>query len=348
LTLNLEQKIGQMIISGFRGTKIDQSSQIVRDIKNFSLGGIWLTDNESPMADTIGNISDSSQLRTLIKELQSFSNIPLFISIDAEGGKVIRLKEKFGFPKTYSAKFLGELDDPDQTFAITEKLVLTLKELNINLNFAPVLDLNINPENPAIGGKERCFSDNPIKVVAHAKEVVKAHRKHNIITSVKHFPGHGNSKEDTHLGFVDITQTWKEDELLPYESLLESELVDTVMSSHLFHKSMDPQFPASLSKKILTNLLRDTLGFNGVIFSDDMNMKAISAYYDYEFAIQKGIEAGIDVFIQGNALNYDPDIVSKTHSIILRLVDEGKVTEERINQSYQRILNLKKSFQIIE
>jgi beta-N-acetylhexosaminidase len=180
-------------------------------------------------------------------------------------------------------------------------------------------------------------------VAMMAKEVIKMHRKYGVITSLKHFPGHGSSKDDTHLGVADVTNTWSEDELKPYKLLLDSGYVDGVMTSHIVNKNLDPKgYPGTLSKDILDDILRKRLGYNGVVFSDDMQMHAISKNYGLEETIRLAINAGVDVMcFSNNIAGSDERTVDKVHAIIKKLVSTGEIKPERIDESFQRILQLK-------
>ncbi len=342
----LEQKLGQLIISGFRGTLIDNSSKVLKYLRHNHLRNLWLVDNESPMAFTEGNIESSDQLKRLTSSLQSYGNNSLMLAIDLEGGEVVRLKEKYGFPKINSPQYFGNLDDISETRRNALMIAELLNVHGINMNFAPVVDVNINPECPAIGKRGRSFSGYPEKVYLHAKEFILAHREKNIATCLKHFPGHGSSVNDTHFGFVDVTAAWSNTELIPYEKLIEDGLADAVMTAHVFNKNLDEKYPATLSKKILTGILREKLGFDGVIFSDDLNMRAVYDYYSYEETIELSFNAGVDVLLQGNVMNYNPEIIDLTFSIIKKLIESGKISEQRIDESFNRVIKLKKKFGI--
>ncbi|HPR33678.1 MAG TPA: glycoside hydrolase family 3 N-terminal domain-containing protein, partial [Prolixibacteraceae bacterium] len=198
------------------------------------------------------------------------------------------------------------------------------------------------PESPAIGAYGRSFSANPDSVVFHASIFIEEHRERGILNCCKHFPGHGSATTDSHLGMTDVTQTWNETELEPYRQLIAAGVCPMVMSAHVFNQNLDPDYPATLSHSILTGILRDELGFDGIIISDAMEMKAIADHYGLETAIEKSIQAGCDILLFSNNISgYHPDIVPEIISIILRLVENGSITEERIRQSYDRIIELK-------
>jgi beta-N-acetylhexosaminidase len=178
----------------------------------------------------------------------------------------------------------------------------------------------------------------------YAKEVVKQHRKFGVVTALKHFPGHGSSKDDTHLGLADVTNTWSERELKPYRALLDSGYVDGVMTSHIVNKNLDRKaLPGTLSKLILDSILRKKLGFNGVVFSDDMQMKAIANNYGLDQAIKLAINAGVDIMcFSNNILGVENRTVDKVHDIIKNYVTSGEIKKSRIDESFKRIMKLKK------
>jgi beta-N-acetylhexosaminidase len=339
--VSLNDKIGQMVLVGFRGMKLDSSNPILADIRERHIGGVILFDYDVPSQSPVRNIESPSQVRDLTAALKEASPSPLLIAVDQEGGKVSRLKEKFGFPATVSQQSLGTSDDIVATRKSAEGTAKTLTECGFNINFSPVVDLNINPENPVIGGRERSFSADPAVVTKHAIEVIKAHHARGILTTLKHFPGHGSSKNDSHLGFVDVTKTWSPTELEPYEKIIAAGLSDTVMTAHVFNSKLDTSLPATLSGRTIDGLLRDELRFDGVVISDDMQMKAISARYGFEEAVLLAIGAGVDILAFANNSVFDPDVAASTIGIIRKAVRDGKVGEERIDRSYARIVRLK-------
>ncbi len=341
--MTLDEKIGQLIMIGFRGTELKNTSPILHSIKKYHIGGVWLTDDKSPMGETVGNIRSADQIKKLIEDLQSESATPLFVTIDAEGGKVIRLQEEYGFPKTKSAHELGKsqnIEDVTQNSALIAKMI---KELGFNFNFAPVVDLGVNPENIPLYKKERCYSPKTNDTIRFAKSFIKEHRDRGVLTLIKHFPGHGSSQDDTHCNLVDVTNTWNEKELIPYKTLLKNGMVDAVLTAHIINRNLDEQFPATLSKKIINGLLRTELGFNGVVISDDMNMGAIVRNYNYCEAVRLSIEAGLDIILNANVLQYDERISEITFNCIKNMVIDGTINEERIDKSVKRIMELKKS-----
>lgn len=335
---SLDIKIGQLIIFGFYGTTINSNDLVYKAVKDGKVGSILIYSRNLTQYNTAQN------LKNLITSFQNASAIPLFISIDQEGGIVNRLKPQLGFPIMPSAKWIGEMNNPDTTRFYADNIARTLSELGINLNYAPVLDV-FNPLCPVLGARQRCYSNDPEIITKHAGITIESHHSFGVKTVVKHFPGHGNSLMDSHLGLTDVTKTWQPYELLPYKYLIETNKVDAVMTAHIVNGKLDASLlPATLSKKIMTGLLRDSLGFNGVIFSDDMMMKAITEQYELEDAIFKAMNAGVDVLMFSNNItgikDYEP---ANIHAIIKKLVTSGKITMEQVDASYKRVMTLKMS-----
>lgn len=339
-TVSLEQKIGQMLLVGFRGMTVDANSSIIQDIQAGKVGGIVLFDYDVINKEFKRNIESPEQVKALVGALQEAADTPLFLSIDQEGGKVLRLKPSYGFPFIPSAYYLGQLNDPDSTRYYAELNAQNLADLGFNLNFAPVVDLDTLRDSGVIGRYERSFSKNAGVVTRNAQIVIDAHRAAGVIPVLKHFPGHGSSRDDSHLGMTDVTDTWTEVELEPYRQLLDEDYPGAVMTAHVFNRRIDVDYPATLSTKAM-NILRDTFGYQGVIVSDDMQMKAIADEYGLEQAIVLCINAGVDVLCFGNNLGYDEQIPEKFQQIILSAIAAGKVSPDRIEASYRRIMKLK-------
>lgn len=341
----LDEKIGQMLMIGFRGMVATSDSDIARDIRRYHLGSVIFFDVDMERNRAERNIASPAQLTALVDSLQSFARVPLLVAIDQEGGRVNRLKSSYGFPPSVSAQSLGRLNNTDSTRANADRTARTLKAIGINVNFAPVVDINSNPDNPVIGKLERSYSADPEVVTTHARIVTAVHREHGIITTFKHFPGHGSAWNDSHVGMADVTTTWAASELIPYRRAIDAGELDAIMTAHIFNANFDPSHPGTLSTRVLTGMLRDELGFKGVIFSDDMQMKAVTSFYGIEQAIELGIHAGIDILtFPNNASVYVPDLAERAFTTIKRLVSTGRISEARIDQSYQRIMQLKRRY----
>lgn len=342
---SLDAKIGQMLMLGFRGLDLKPDDPFVAELKTLNLGSVVLFQYDTILKIFERNIQSPAQLAALDQSLQTYANVPLFISIDQEGGIVNRLTEKMGFPATQSQQYYGTQNDLAATRAASEAEGKVLKAAGINLNLAPVVDVNVNPTNPIIGKYERSFSSDPKIVTAHALASIEGYHAAGILTTLKHFPGHGSSTGDSHTGFVDVTNTWQSYELDPYRDIINAGLADAVMTAHIFNSNLDPQYPATLSKKIITGILREQLGYDGVVITDDMQMGAIRQYYGYPEAVELAINAGVDILAIANNTIFEPDIAPRTVAIIKQLVADGKITPERIDQSYQRIMRLKARLQ---
>ena len=336
----ISTRIGQMIMIGFRGTEINP--KITKLIKEVKPGGLILMDYDLPSKGQIPrNIVNPEQTKQLIKDLQLASDTPLLIAVDAEGGLVNRLKPKYGFIDVPSAEKMGE-GTPGDTKRIATELAKQLKNLGFNTNLAPVVDVNVDEASPAIGALGRSFSSDPNLVIAHAREFINAHKQESIITVLKHFPGHGSAGEDSHLELVDVTNTYQKEELIPYQ-VLEA---DAVMTAHIMNKNEDPDYPATLSKIFLENILRNELNFTGVIFSDDMQMAAIRDIYGFEKAIIKAVNAGNDIILSSNNIEFNEDEAYKIRDIILEGAKNGKIPLSRIIESSDRIYNLKEKYNL--
>jgi beta-N-acetylhexosaminidase len=335
---SLDIKIGQMLMVGMSGKSVSANSSILNDIRNGKVGGVLLFEyNLNP-------INTQQNLAKLTDDLQQVASIPLLISIDQEGGQVNRLKTKYGFKPMPSAKNVADQNDLNYATEVSTTIAQILSNCGINLNFAPVADIHY-PLCPVLGKRNRCFSADPKVVTTYDSIYIQSHHNLGIKTSLKHFPGHGSSSADSHLGLVDVTRTWKKDELIPYTTLIQEGMVDMIMTAHIVNKKLDKSgLPATLSYKVITELLREEMGYKGVIISDDMQMHAISSHYSLEESLRRGILAGIDMFIFSNniegATQYTP---TNVHATIRRLVDKGVLSESRIQESYKRIMALKQS-----
>ncbi|WP_048152875.1 glycoside hydrolase family 3 protein [Methanolacinia paynteri] len=341
----LDEKIGQMIMVGFRGFTADNDSQIADDIRNGRVGGVILFDRDVALNSSERNIKSPEQVSLLNSQLQGYAEkIPLFISVDQEGGKICRLKESYGFPAVPSAEYLGSMDNETITREAGSILADTVKNAGFNMNFAPVVDLMVNPDSPAIGKLNRSFSDDPVVVARNAGWIIDEHQKAGIITAIKHFPGHGSAMADSHAGFTDVTDTWSEEELIPYEILIDEGVPDMVMTAHIYNQNLDPDYPATLSEKTITGILRDRLDYDGVVITDAMDMGAIADNYGMKEALNLSINAGCDIILFANNIVYDERIAENATGLIKELVLDGDIPEERINESYERIIRLKMKY----
>ncbi len=339
---SLEVKIGQMLMLGFKGFNVGDDETIVHAVQDQHVGNVVLFDLDlSTRQARPRNIESPEQLHRLCADLQGLASLPLSISIDQEGGVISRLKEKYGFPATVSHAALGERDDLAYTREQSGAMAKTLAEAGITLNLAPVVDVKVNPNSPIIARVERSFSADPEVVAAQAEAFIDAHHEHGVKCTLKHFPGHGSAVGDTHLGFTDVTDTWGEDELLPYRQLIGLGKADAIMTAHIFNANLDLELPATLSPAVITGLLREQLGYDGVVISDDIQMRGITDLFKVEKAIELALVAGVDIIAVANNLTYSGTIADRFFTTVNRLLDKDVLTEERIDQSYRRVMRLK-------
>ncbi|MGW4464950.1 glycoside hydrolase family 3 N-terminal domain-containing protein [Micromonospora sp. NPDC004704] len=331
----LRRKIASLLVVGFRGETVGTNDWIVKAIRN-GLGGVILFDRDLE-TDAARNITSPGQVTALVKSLRQASPGRLIVSIDQEGGKVARLNPGNGFPATKSEAEIGAANSPSTTRTWAQGLVHDLTSIGVNLNYAPVVDLDLNPNNPAIGKLARSFSANPDVVVRNATEEIQVHRAAGVRTSIKHFPGFGSATGNTDFAVVDVSKTWSRSELVPFQRLIDSGTVDSVLVAHLLIKQLDPSRPASLSPAVVTDLLRGQLGWQGPVVSDDMQAVAITSKFGRDESVALALEAGLDLLVFGNQQVYDTKIVDETLDNVVNLVRTGRLTEARIDQSVERV-----------
>lgn len=333
----LDEMIGQMLLVGFDGSDVNSRSfkETLVQLEGNEIGGVIFFEK---------NIKDKKNLEEMTKKIAAAQK-KAFISIDQEGGLVQRLNEKNGSKRYPSAANLVKTGSLTGAYNIYYEMAKELKEMGFNYNFGPCVDLTVNSKS-LIARNERGYSSNPEIVEKYAHEFMKAHNKNGLITSLKHFPGHGSPSGDTHLGFVDATETWNNIELEPYRVLLKDNSAKTVMISHIFNSRLDPKYPATLSYATVTKLLRQNLHYNGVIVTDDLDMGAIKDNYSLEEIVVGAINAGVDILLFSNFKEYNPELVKNIHEIVKNAVKSGKISDTRLKESYDRILRLKESIQI--
>jgi len=333
-----------MLIIGFRGTEIKELDKLIENINKYNIGGIILFDIDSPSKSFPRNIINKPQLKKLISDIKNKTRKDLLISVDLEGGKVNRLKPKYGFEYIKSQNQVAK-EGKKEANIVSKKIAKELKEMGINLNFAPSVDVNINPNNPIIGKIGRSFSSNPKIVGEFANIYIKNFQKEQIIPVIKHFPGHGSSNKDSHLGLVDLTQTYKEKELLPFKSIIENNYKGMIMTAHIMNKNIDKNFPATLSKKFIEGKLRKTLKFEGVVVSDDMAMGAIVNHFGFDNALTLAINAGCDMLVlSNNGKKYDDNLIKKAVNSIYNSIKKEKISIKKLKQATKRIKTLKEAF----
>ncbi|NCS99600.1 glycoside hydrolase family 3 protein [Candidatus Parcubacteria bacterium] len=338
----LSDRVGQMIMIGFRGKTLDSETESA--LRELNIGGVVLFDYDTPTKKYDRNIESPEQLAMLVRSLQDISDKRMFIAVDAEGGNVNRLKSKYGFTNIPSHQELGGFS-LEETKRYSKILGEQLRDLGINVNFAPVVDVNINPDNPIIGGFGRSFSGDPEIVINHAKAFIEGQKESGILSVIKHFPGHGSSVGDTHKGVVDITDVYKEEELKPFADLIDAGVVNAVMSAHIIDRNIDEIYPASLSKKHIEENLRSGIDFDGLVFSDDIDMRAISNEFSLEVIVELAINSGVDVIVSSNNITgYKSDRALDIHKAIIEAIKSEEIPVSRIIESSDRIKNIKENY----
>lgn len=328
--MTLDEKIGQMLILGFEGYMVDK--EVLSLIDDYHVGGFILFKR---------NIENNSQLLGLLndlKEANSQHSIPLFLSLDEEGGRVSRLTvELEALP---SNEIIGEKNDSDFSFEIGNIIGEKLRGFGFNMDFAPVFDINSNPNNPVIG--DRSFGSNPEVVRRLGVATMKGIQNKDVISVIKHFPGHGDTSVDSHLGLPKVDkglEGLENFELKPFKGAIEDG-ADAIMISHILFPQIDDENPASLSHSIITNILRDKMNFEGIVITDDLTMGAIIDNYSIEEAVIKAVIAGSDIVLVCH--DYDKEFAAiKT---LKDAVKDGVISEARIDESVYRILKLKKEY----
>jgi beta-N-acetylhexosaminidase len=320
-----------MLVAGFPGSAPASDDPIMRAIRDDGLGGVILFAR---------NIDSPSQLRQLTTTLRDAAGErTLLIAIDQEGGAVARLSPADGFPQTPTAAKVGRRNDPEYARQVGTAIAQTLADTGINLNLAPVVDLNVNPDNPSIGALNRSFSVKPEVVVAMASEVITGHHERGVLTTLKHFPGLGSATGNTDREFVDITTTWTEVELEPFRGLIAAGQADVVMVSNAFNGQLDLRNPASLSAPT-HNLLRDDLGWVGVVITDDLMAGALTDNYTADEVLRRAIRAGNDLLLLANTAAPAGDVVQPALDAIEGLVGSGQLDERLIDAAGARVAAL--------
>lgn len=332
-SMTLEEKVGQLVIVGVDGYENDEHSKQLMD--KYHAGGFILFKK---------NIQDSAQLLTLLnslKETNAASNkVPLFLSVDEEGGRVSRLPDEF--KKFPSNKVIGQKNDSSLSYQIGNILGKELGSFGFNMDFAPVLDINSNPKNPVIG--DRSFGTTAGLVSRLGIETMKGIRAENVISVVKHFPGHGDTSVDSHVGLPRVNYDLKRlesFELVPFKAAIENS-ADAIMIAHILLPKLDPENPASFSKAVITDLLRTDMNFNGVVITDDFTMGAIEKNYDMGGAAVKSIQAGADIVLVCHGFDKQETVIKA----LLAAAQTGQISTGRLDESVYRVLELKQRYSL--
>ncbi len=330
--VSLEEMLGQMVMVGFHGTMADEPwpLQLREQIESGLVGGVILYGY---------NIENPDQTGRLVAALRQPGQArALWVALDQEGGRVQRLRASKGFSDYLAASEVAATLSAQEAYDHYYQMACELRAFGFDFNFAPVVDLNLNPDSPAIGALGRSYGDHLETVVEYAGAAIEAHRDCGVRSSLKHFPGHGSAGEDSHLGLTDVTKSFRAVELEPYRKLLKRNQVDSVMIAHVVDRRIDT-LPASLSVRHIDRLR--SMGFEGVVISDDLQMGAIANYFDFEETVLHAIEAGNDLLIFSNYFDPDPEIPHRVQRIVKEAIAAGRLKPQQIEESYRRIKALK-------
>lgn len=322
-SMSQTEKLGQMVMIGIQGTKVDDDSLYM--LNQYHMGGVILFDR---------NMESPEQVKQLTSDLQAQSNekVPLFIGIDEEGGDVVRMAEKLTPPP--SQKEIGATGDIEQAKIWAIKTTKSLKDMGINVNFAPVADVGSNDK--------RSYSTDTNTVIDFVRAATKGYQQENIIYSLKHFPGIGKGRVDSHVdsSSIDVTkEILMAEDIIPFKTIIdESDPNDYfILVSHLKYPALDEEYPASLSSKIMTDLLRNELGYKGIIITDDMEMGAVANHNDFRSIGVKAVKAGADIVLVCHEYEHQQEV----YLGLLDAVNSGEISQERIDESVKRIIKVK-------
>ncbi|MBS4201155.1 beta-N-acetylhexosaminidase [Bacillus sp. FJAT-49732] len=328
--MSMDEKIGQMILAGITGTTMDTNNKSL--LTKYKIGGFIFYRE---------NLVNPQQTVQLLNELKSNDlALPLLLGVDQEGGHITRLPG--GLANFPTNQEIGTINNSQFSYQVGTLLGKELKAFGFNLDFAPVLDINSNPNNPIIG--DRSFGNNPEIVSKLGIQTMNGIQSENVIATIKHFPGHGDTSVDSHLELPIIKKTriqLEGLELIPFRRAIDNG-ADVVMVAHILLPQLDSNFPASMSKPIMTDILRNQLGFKGVIITDDMTMGAITEHFDIGQAAVQSLKSGSDIILVG----HEYDNIVEIFSSIKTAVQKGEISEQRLNESVERIITLKRKYKI--
>ena len=330
--MSLNEKIGQMLIVGFDGQNINENIKSL--ILDNHVGGVIFFSNNVESLEGVINLTNE------FKKINTSNKFPLFIAVDEEGGSVSRTPNEFlAIP---SAQYIGAFDDENINYNIGKIIADELKQQGYNMDFAPSLDILSNPYNTVIG--DRSYGETSDIVSRLGIKTMEGIRDSSIVSVIKHFPGHGDTDVDSHYGLPLVEKSLaelKELELIPFENAIKAG-ADAIMISHILLTKIDSENPATMSKEVITNVLRENMEFDGVVITDDMTMGAIIENYDIGEASVKSINAGADIILVCHGYENELNVINS----IKNAVKNNIISEERINESDYRILKLKEKYKI--
>ena len=334
---SMDEVYGQLLIVGFSGTTPDDPGvrQASEDLRRGLVGGLIVFER---------NVVDEAQLAALLSHLRRVPSAqPPFLAVDQEGGAVQRLSRLDSLRGAPSARWIAANASPSQAQALYGRMARRMAALGFNLNLAPVVDLDFGWRSPVIGRLQRSYGSDPDVVARYAGAFVEAHRAHGILTALKHWPGHGSSLADPHFAVADVTDTWRETERTPFAALLKAGKADMIMTGHMHHRGWGEGDgrPASLSPAAVQLALRQKLGFEGVVVTDDLQMESALAGRSLGEAIVLALAAGNDLVLIANMLQYQPDAARYGIDAIKQAVADGRLDRGDLIASYRRVIALK-------
>lgn len=331
--MTLKEKVGQMIGLAFSGT--EYSKELAMQVEDIEAGLIIY------FKDNCGN---PKQIYDLNKKINEKAKIPPFIAIDQEGGMVARVTE--GITQSPGAMVIGATSHYDYAYKLAYNMGVELRDLGFNFNFAPVGDVNNNAKNPVIN--VRSYSEKPEEVAKYVYEAVKGYSDAKLMTSIKHFPGHGDTAVDSHIGLPKVDfdeERLNKMELVPFKVAVEKDLPG-IMASHVLYTKYDDKYPTTLSKKVITGLLREKLGFKGLVVTDSLTMSAVFDNFSLEEIVLHGFNSGCDILLLCGARNVE--MQKKFAETALELAEKGQIPMEMIDASVERILKYKEMYEVGE
>lgn len=334
----LRAAIGQMIIVGFEGssTKNPAFRKLEDKVRHGQVSGVLYLQR---------NIASKASVIAMNDALQKAAPGPLIIAVDQEGGAIQRIPDGMAFPRVPSAKTVANRLTLQKAYQAYSVLARSLHSWGFNLNLGPVADLNVNPANPIIGKLGRSFSGKPETVIHYAAAFVDAHRKFGVLTSLKHFPGHGSARTDSHEGFSDVSDTSKPEELAVFKNLIQDDYADVIMIGHTYDAKLQPngKRPATLDRDVVTNLLRKKMRYNGPVITDDLQMAAVADHFSLKDTVIGAVLAGNDLLVFGNSKSIDPEIDVKVTGILLAEAEKNPELRNMIERAADRIADLKRN-----
>ena len=329
------KSVGEMLVIGFNGATADAAGAqtLARHVGAGKVGGVCFLGHNARSREGVEGLT------RLFNSAGRASKV--LVAIDQEGGAVQRLGSKIGYPAVPTALSIADHNEPAGARAIYARMARELRAAGFNFNLAPVVDLGFEPKNPIVAHFGRAFGGDGATVARYGGAFVQGHRDASVLTALKHFPGHGSTLVDSHARPVDLTATWRADEIEPYRALAKAGLIDVVMSGHLIHAKYTAGLPATLSPAAIEGWLRRDIGYDGVAMTDDLDMAAIRSSYSLNEAVVRAVAAGNDLILLSNSRDPDPDLPDTLAAAVREAVASGRIAPGRVEAAAARVRALK-------